>query len=78
METYLDLYTAKCRHKTVYDFVSIENILRNSGYSEIKRYDWLETEHAEFDDHSQAYFPHMDKKNGALISLNVECKKENK
>ena len=65
-------------HKTVYDFVSIENILRNSGYSEIKRYDWLETEHAEFDDHSQAYFPHMDKKNGALISLNVECKKENK
>ena len=36
-------------------------------------YDWRETEHSEFDDHSQAYIPHMDKDNGTLISLNVEC-----
>ena len=38
-------------------------------------YDWRKTEHAQFDDHSQAYLPHMDKKNGELISLNVESNK---
>ena len=47
----------------------------NVGFKDIKRYDWRETEHAEFDDHSQAYLPHMDKENGTLISLNVECTK---
>jgi hypothetical protein len=29
----------------------------------------------EFDDHSQAYLPHMDKENGTLISLNIEAVK---
>ena len=38
-----------------------------------KWYDWEQTEHSKFDDHSQAYIPHMDKENGTLISLNVEC-----
>jgi predicted SAM-dependent methyltransferase len=38
-------------------------------------YDWRKTSHAHFDDHSQAYIPHMDKENGTLISLNVECVK---
>jgi len=35
------------------------------------------TEHSEFDDCSQAYLPKMDKENGILISLNVQCSKEN-
>jgi len=39
----------------------------------IKRYNWKDTEHSKIDDHSQAYLPHMDKDNGTLISLNVEC-----
>ena len=34
-----------------------------------------ETNHSHCDDHSQAYLPHMDKNNGILISLNVECAK---
>ena len=42
---------------------------------EIKKYNWRKTEHSMFDDHSQAYLPHMDKENGILISLNVECVK---
>jgi len=25
------------------------------------------------DDHSKAYFPHMDKENGKLLSLNIEA-----
>jgi predicted SAM-dependent methyltransferase len=62
-------------HKTCYDFESLKNLLQISGFKNIQLYDWRNTEHADFDDHSQAYFPHMDKKNGLLISLNVECQK---
>ena len=41
----------------------------------ISIYDWRKTEHAKFDDHSQAYLPHFEKEEGTLISLNVESKK---
>ena len=59
-------------HKTTYDIDSLTDVLENAGFTSVRRYRWTETEHAEFDDHSQAYIPHMDKKNGFLISLNVE------
>jgi predicted SAM-dependent methyltransferase len=62
-------------HKTVYDYESIASLLEGVGFTDVRRYDWRETEHAEFDDHSQAYIPHMDKDNGTPISLNVECTK---
>ncbi len=62
-------------HKTVYDFDRIKDLLESCGFSNVSRYDWRSTEHASFDDHSQAYLPHMDKENGTLISLNVECNK---
>lgn len=62
-------------HKTVYDYTSLENLLYASGYGEVTTWDWRETEHSHFDDHSQAYVPHMDKENGTLISLNVEATK---
>ena len=62
-------------HKTTYDFQSLSSLLENIGMKDVKRYDWEQTEHSKFDDHSQAYLPHMDKENGTLISLNVECTK---
>jgi predicted SAM-dependent methyltransferase len=62
-------------HKTVYDFRSLSELLTSAGYKNVRLYDWRETEHAGFDDHSQAYLPHMDKDDGTLISLNVECSK---
>jgi len=62
-------------HKTVYDFESLTSLLDDLGMKDVVEYDWKETEHSEFDDHSQAYIPHMDKENGTLISLNMECKK---
>ena len=62
-------------HKTCYDFNSIKKLLTNVGFRDIILYDWRETSHSEFDDHSQAYIPHMNKENGTLISLNIECKK---
>ena len=60
-------------HKTCYDFNSLKALLESEGFNNIKLYDWRETEHSNHDDHSQAYFPHMDKENGLLVSLNIEC-----
>ena len=62
-------------HKTCYDFESLYTLLSQIKFKQIRNYDWRTTEHAHFDDHSQAYIPHMDKENGTLISLNVECVK---
>lgn len=62
-------------HKTCYDFKTLKTDLIESGFRDIKEYDWHTTEHSQLDDHSQAYLPHMDKKNGTLISLNVEARK---
>ena len=63
-------------HKTTYDFRSLANLLASLDFCNIQYYDWRSTEHAEFDDHSQAYIPHMDKQSGVLVSLNVECLKD--
>jgi predicted SAM-dependent methyltransferase len=59
-------------HKTVYDFLTLDKLLKEIGFFNIRKYDWRKTEHGQFDDQSQAYLPHMDKENGVLISLNVE------
>lgn len=62
-------------HKTVYTFASLQALLEANGFGDIRRYDWQQTIHKDHDDHSQAYFPHMDKENGILVSLNVEATK---
>jgi len=62
-------------HKTAYNYDSLSEILYDNGFSNIRRYDWRDTIHKDYDDHSQAYFPHMDKESGILISLNVEATK---
>jgi len=64
-------------HKTVYDFKSICKLLEENSFKEIKKWDWKKVfaQNDNYDDHSQAYFPHMDKENGILVSLNIECKK---
>jgi hypothetical protein len=70
VESYIEV---QLFHKIVYNFSLLEKVLLDSGFSNVKKYDWRETEHSMYDDHSQAYFPHMEKKNGILISLNVEA-----
>ena len=59
-------------HRTTYDFNSLKNVLNSVGFKDVKLYDWKKTEHSDFDDHSQAYLPSMNKENGTLISLNIE------
>lgn len=62
-------------HYKAFDFNSLKADLLASGFKDIRPYDWRETEHADIDDFSQAYWPHMDKENGLLVSLNVEATK---
>lgn len=62
-------------HYCIWDFNSIKKDLIDIGFKEINYYNWEETEHYNIDDYSQAYLPHMDKKNGTLMSLNIEAKK---
>lgn len=62
-------------HKTTYDFEKLRDVLEKIGFRRVKEYNWRNTDHSQFDDHSQAYIPHMHKKDGVLISLNIECKK---
>ena len=62
-------------HKNVWNFTLLSEFLESNGFSDVRRYDWRQTIHKDYDDHSQAYYPHMDKENGILISLNVEATK---
>ncbi len=71
-------------HKTVYDFDSLNNVLRGIGFSNVCKYDWKTTfPHNIIDDQSHAYLPHDSKcienlswnDSYTLISLNVEATK---
>lgn len=62
-------------HYQVFDFGRLSQLLLWAGFGEIRRYDWSKTIHKDYDDFSQAYLPHLDKKNGLLMSLNVEATK---
>lgn len=62
-------------HKTTFDEASLSTLLQDCGFVEPARWDWRETEHAQVDDHSQAYYPHMQKDTGILVSLNLQAKK---
>ena len=62
-------------HYNIFDFDSLREQLLKTEFKKVYQYDWRETEHANVDDFSQAYYPHMDKENGKLLSLNVEAVK---
>lgn len=54
-------------HKTVYNYCSLKKLLEDIGFTKIRHYNHKKTDHAQFDDHSAAYYQ------GILISLNVQC-----
>jgi predicted SAM-dependent methyltransferase len=60
-------------HYMVFDFNLLSELLKKAGFKNVYRYDWKKTEHADIDDFSQAYIPHMDKEHGMPVSLNVEA-----
>lgn len=62
-------------HKTTYDFKSLKKLLEDNNFKNVELWDWHKVDHGIHDDHSQSYIPHMDKENGTLMSLNIECNK---
>jgi len=58
-----------------YSLIETKKILESVGFKNVKRYDWCDTIHKDYDDFSQAYIPHRDNEKGILISLNVEAEK---
>jgi len=61
------------RHGMIFDHTTIEDALSRAGFGNVRTWDWRRTEHAEHDDYSRAYLPHMDLDHGRLMSLNVEA-----
>lgn len=62
-------------HFSCWDLETLKETLEETGFKNVKKYDWKTTEHSFVDDYSQAYLPHMDKLNGKLMSLNIEAEK---
>lgn len=60
-------------HHSVWDEETLKRELQRAGFKESWLYDWRKTEHADMDDWSQSYYPHMDKNSGRLLSLNMEA-----
>lgn len=63
------------QHGMIFDFKYLEPRLRTIGFRKVERYDWKTTEHAEIDDYSQAYLPHLQKDTGRPMSLNIKATK---
>jgi predicted SAM-dependent methyltransferase len=62
-------------HKMIFDEDSLSRDLLETGFHEVRRWDWRMTDHADIDDYSQAHIPHLHKKDGRLMSLNLEAVK---
>jgi len=62
-------------HFNCFDFSSLQTVLVDAGFKDVRRYDFRETEHAEVDDYASCFYPHMQKSDGLLLSLNVEATK---
>jgi ubiquinone/menaquinone biosynthesis C-methylase UbiE len=59
--------------KMVWDQKSLARLFFEMGFIQPELWNWRTTEHYEIDDHSQAYFPHMEKETGLLVSLNMQA-----
>ena len=65
----------KIYHRTTYDRASLTRLLERAGFEDVRRWQWQRVSHGHVDDLSQAYWPHMHKENGTLVSLNLEASK---
>lgn len=61
------------RHTVAFDANTLRRDLVRAGFEHIRPWDWRKTEHADFDDFSQAYLPSMQKTTGLHVSLNLEA-----
>ena len=63
------------KHYIIFDEKTLSEHLRKVGFKSTKLWDWRTTSHAQYDDYSQAYLPHMNKEHGLHMSLNMEAVK---
>ncbi len=69
-------------HKMGWDFFTLKRDLGAAGFVNVREYDRDKTEHADVDDYSASYLPHIrdcksmeEYRKGTLISLDVEATK---
>ena len=62
-------------HKMIFDEPYLTKALYDVGFMNVQTWDWKSTEHADIDDFSQAYLPHMEKNTGLQMSLNLQAEK---
>jgi len=69
----------KNNHFIGFDVDTLGEALRKVGFKHVKTYDWRDTDHADFDDYSQAFLPFdpitrkpLSKTHGLLASLNMQ------
>lgn len=66
----------KNHHFVAFDRKTLIRDLTRAGFATCRDWNWRETDHARFDDYSQARLPHMSDGNGTVwVSLNVEATK---
>lgn len=65
----------KNNHFITFDGLTLTEDLIKVGFEIIRPWDWRATEHAQFDDYSKSYLPHLDFEKGSLMSLNLEAVK---
>lgn len=70
-ESYLNTHCIVFNNRTLQKYLEMVGFTKDN----IRWWDWHTTDHAEYDDYSQAYLPHMDKQSGRLMSLNMEAQK---
>jgi predicted SAM-dependent methyltransferase len=63
-------------HYVTFDFTLLQKILEKCGYNNVERYDYNDYLPEQHDDYSKCYIPHMDSKNGKLMSLNIVAHKK--
>lgn len=63
------------QHQAQYDTAALNRLFTTHGFYNITYWNWRETEHANIDDYSQAYWPHMQKDTGIQLSLNIQAQK---
>ena len=60
-------------HFYIWTFDTMKKDLESVGFKNIALYDWRKDDFWNIDDYSKSYIPHMDQKNGTLMSLNIEA-----
>lgn len=60
------------RHTVTFDHKTLNRDLTRAGFWIVRQWNWKDTDHAKYDDYSQAFLPHLNK-SGLLMSLNMEA-----